>query len=189
MAYPAVFTRAALVLVFGLAVVGKLRSRRHYLSFVESLRPFVPARFVSARPASAIVSARPASAVLSASAASMLTAEFACAVLLALPATSRLSHWLAAVLLAVVTGAAGWAVAARRPAACQCFGGTARPLGRVHVIRNSLLLTLAVIGGLVDDGPMHAGGVVLAVAAGAVGALLLIRMDDLLALGGARQVA
>ena len=164
MAYLAVFTRAALVLVFVMAAVGKLRSRRRYLSFVESLRLFVPARFVPA------------------AAAAMLVAEVACAVLLVLPATSRLGSGMAAVLLAVVTGAVGWAVAAGRTASCQCFGRPTRPLSRIHVIRNSILLAVALIAVVGGHGPMHAGGAVLTAAAGAAGALLLIRMEDLLAL-------
>ena len=92
---------------------------------------------------------------------------------------------LAAAVALTVALAAGVAAVVRRGtrAHCACFGArSARPLGRLHLARNLCLLTV-ICAGLAGT-PLasgHAGvtGAVLAMAAGAVAALLFIRWDDL----------
>jgi hypothetical protein len=86
-------------------------------------------------------------------------------------------------LLAVFT--AGVALAVRRGtgARCACFGAAEQPLGARHLVRNGLLLAavgVAALGIAVASAqPLGPAGTAMAVSAGAVGALLLIRLDDL----------
>jgi hypothetical protein len=90
----------------------------------------------------------------------------------------------ASVLLSLLT--VGIAISLRRGAGgrCACFGATARPLSRRHVVRNLLLLAVSATGiiaaSISRDGARPAiGGAVIALAAGAFGGLLLVSLDDL----------
>lgn len=93
----------------------------------------------------------------------------------------------AAALIAIL--AAGVTIVIRRgtQARCACFGGrSSRPLGITHLIRNSCLLLVLAAALVVGSVGLHrtAGGrslagLVVAVLAGAVVALLFIRWDDL----------
>ena len=88
----------------------------------------------------------------------------------------------AAALLGVLT--VGIALALRRgtSAPCACFGASTRPLGGRHLVRNTLLL-LVTAGALgTPAGPVAPAGVLLGVAAGALVAVLLVRLDDLVEL-------
>ncbi|HET6296624.1 MAG TPA: MauE/DoxX family redox-associated membrane protein [Kribbella sp.] len=66
--------------------------------------------------------------------------------------------------------------------ACRCFGARAIPLGPAHVVRNALLLAVA-LAGLVTvsgaDPSVEPGGAALAGVAGLVAGLLVTRFDDL----------
>ncbi|OKI81719.1 MauE/DoxX family redox-associated membrane protein [Micromonospora sp. CB01531] len=91
---------------------------------------------------------------------------------------------LTSLLLAVLTTGVVLAVRRGTGARCACFGATERPLGRRHVVRNGILLA-SVAGALVAVAlgaayPLAPAGAAVALAAGAVGALILIRLDDLL---------
>jgi hypothetical protein len=93
---------------------------------------------------------------------------------------------LAAALLAVLTG--GIVLALRRGAdvSCACFGAGDRPLSRRHLARNGVLFLIAVGGvGVADHVPRDAAeplAVLLAGLVGAVVALVLIRLEDLVEL-------
>jgi hypothetical protein len=90
---------------------------------------------------------------------------------------------LAGLLLAVLTTGVVLAVRRRTGARCACFGAAERPLGRRHVVRNSILLAFvatALVGVLLGRTyPLPSAGTVIALMAGLVGALILIRLDDL----------
>jgi len=89
----------------------------------------------------------------------------------------------AAVLLLVFTIAIGVLLRRGERAPCHCFGVRDTPLGFAQVVRNVLLLALAIAGLLTaEDGGYPAPGVVLAVVAGAPIAALLVFFDDLVAL-------
>jgi len=81
--------------------------------------------------------------------------------------------------------AAGVAVVIRSGtrATCACFGARAsRPIGPSHLARNAFLLVLMIvglIGNSVRHGKPDTGVAIVAIAAGAVIALLIIRLDDL----------
>jgi hypothetical protein len=164
--YAEIAVRAVLVIVFAVAVVGKVRQPRE---FVASLRGFGVLPSSAVRPVAAVV------AVL----------EVATVVLLLVPAALVAGYALAAGLLAGFAGA--MAVSLRRGArpVCRCFGGRGAAVGPVHVGRNAGLVAAAVAGAvmsMVDGAALEPGPVVLAAATGVVVAAIVVRLDDLVAL-------
>ncbi len=164
--------------VFAVAAVSKLRSRRAFTEFVASLRP------MGLAPAARLPLVAGAVAV----------AEVAVTVLLAVslggplpenPASTvaALGFAGAVALLAVLTG--GVAVALRRgvSAPCRCFGVSAAPLGPIHLARNGILLVVAAVGLIsVLASPLGSGeaaGLAIAVPAGLVLGALIVAFDDL----------
>lgn len=113
-------------------------------------------------------------------------AEAAVAILVAIPATAPSGLAAAAVLsLGLTLGlAAALHRGARQP--CHCFGVSSEPLSGQHVIRNVLLLTLAVTGSVaaITTDPAAAGPAVggLAAIGGLAAALLIIFSGDVTAL-------
>jgi hypothetical protein len=78
----------------------------------------------------------------------------------------------------------------RRP--CRCFGAGTVPLGRGHVIRNLVLLVVALAGLVAAAGqPGTAGlaGALVAAVSGLVAGLLITRFDDLVELFGSADAA
>lgn len=67
-------------------------------------------------------------------------------------------------------------------APCHCFGAHDTPLGPVHVVRNVILIGLAVAGSLADANGYTVPGVAIAFVAGALVAALVVYFDDLVAL-------
>ncbi|WP_030275331.1 MauE/DoxX family redox-associated membrane protein [Streptomyces sp. NRRL B-24484] len=171
MYYAAVACRVLLALVFAASAVSKVRGRAAFTAFEDALRGMrlVPAGRV--RRTALLVAA----------------AETALPPLLALPATATAGLLLAVGLLAGLT--ASVAVTLRRGAVvgCPCFGATAVPLGRRHLVRN-LLLTAAALTALAaahrpaPDGGAQAAALLLAGGAGALAALVTATLDDLAAL-------
>ncbi len=91
---------------------------------------------------------------------------------------------LAAAALLTTVLVLGVATVVRRGtrARCACFGAASgRPLGRAHLVRNAILLAMLVCGLVI--GPLSHGsaglGALVAAGAGALGALVFIRWDDL----------
>ncbi|SDY96359.1 Methylamine utilisation protein MauE [Amycolatopsis xylanica] len=173
MSYAELFFRAFLLGVFLFAVLGKARGRAAFEEFVLSLQGLrLTPRKWSAHLAALVVAA-----------------EAAVVVLLAVPGTVVAGFGLAAVLLIGMTGAIVVAIGKGRQAPCRCFGASVTPLGTGHVVRNLILLA-ASAGGLAfagSTGATEPGGVVLALAAAAVGVLLVVRADDLMALFAVTQ--
>ncbi|MET9419434.1 MULTISPECIES: MauE/DoxX family redox-associated membrane protein [unclassified Streptomyces] len=170
MTYLLLGCRALLLVVFLVAVAGKTRSRAAFAEFTSSV---VALRLLSRRTSAA-------------AAATVVVVELATTALLVVPATAVIGLALAvALLLAFSTGIV---LALRRgdgTASCRCFGASATPLGRIHVVRN---LALAVVGGAglvtgvtasVSSWPPHPAGTVVTLAVALLGALLVIRLDDL----------
>jgi hypothetical protein len=94
----------------------------------------------------------------------------------------------AAALLLVFTVAIGLMLRREERMPCHCFGAGDVPLGPAHVVRNVVLLALAVIGPLGGAGYAPAG-VALAGAGGVLVAALAVRFDDLVDLFGSRDLA
>lgn len=162
-------------LVLLVSAVSKLRGRADYAEFVASLPAFgLPARWTRQFAAATVV------------------AEFVITALL-LPAAALIAfgsdaRWLAgaglvlaAGLFGVLTAAVRRAVARRSGAVCRCFGPARTPLARRHVVRNGVLLLVAVAGlaSSVVDTAVDPAVAALAAAVGALGAVLVVRFDDL----------
>jgi len=97
-------------------------------------------------------------------------------------ALARAALGAAAVLSAVLTGGVAAVIRRGIQARCSCFGAaSSRPLGRIHLIRNLGLLTVAcagLVGALLPPGHPTMAGVLLAAGSGAAGALVFIRWED-----------
>jgi hypothetical protein len=175
MAYLALACRGLIGLVFAVSVITKLRSGpafREFTSWLASL----PLPLVRRR----------------ATAAAMAAAEAAIVVLTGLPGTARAGLILAAVTLAVFATGTGLAVARGADQPCQCFGTSATPLGRRHVVRDIVLGVVAVAGAVAAGaGGARPAGVVVSLVAGLAVALFVVFLDDLAALfagpGGERE--
>jgi len=157
--------RAALIVVFGLAVAGKLRGRASWDAFVVSLAALgVPSSWPAAPAAAAIVGLEAVAVLL----------------LVAVPAPGLA---LAAGLLAVFTAALGLALRRGVRTPCRCFGASERPLGPAHLARNGILLALAVggvAGATLSPGLPGLQASISALLVGGTAGLLVARWDDLL---------
>jgi hypothetical protein len=147
--------------VFLASATSKLR---HFREFRRSLPALAPVRPGQVRPL----------------AITIVATETAVPVLLLLPAARFYGFALAGALLAAFTAAIGTALNRGRHAPCRCFGVSSRPLGPSHLVRNAILLISTLAGGLaLDAQPPQAAGLVIAIAAGLVGAILIVAMDDI----------
>ncbi len=169
-------------IVFGTSATAKLRGRTAYRSYRDGLREaaVVPGRLL---PATAVVLAgcEALVAVASAVAAILTAASLPRAILVSWSALAG-----AIALTSVLAAGVGVVVGRGTQASCACFGSASvRPLGAAQLVRN--LSTLAVlVAGLISYGLGHGrqtpAEAAIGVAAGAVTALILIRLDDLIAL-------
>ena len=147
--------------VFLASAISKLR---HFGEFTRSLPALAPVRPGQVRPLAVAV----------------VATEAAVPVLLLFPATVFYGFALAGALLAVFTAAIGTALKRGRRAPCRCFGASSTPLGPSHLVRNAILLISTLAGGLaLDAQPPQAAGLVVAIAVGLVGAILIVAMDDI----------
>jgi ABC-type microcin C transport system permease subunit YejB len=84
-------------------------------------------------------------------------------------------------LFCVLTAAVWRAVARRSGAVCRCFGPARTVLGYRHVVRNAMLLLVAVFGAIavsvVDS--VHPAAAAVAAVVGTLGAVMVVRFDDL----------
>ena len=168
MVYLALACRCAVGGVFGVSVAGKIRGRPAFRAFASWLAALpVPLVRGQARAAAAVIAA----------------AEATIVILVALPWTVRAGLVLAAVLLGVFAAGTWLAVARGTDASCQCFGVSASPLGRRHVVRDALLGAVAVAGVVAaGSGGARPGGVAVSLGAGLVVAGFVVFLDDLAAL-------
>jgi len=163
MGYVTIAAQAMLATVFAWAGLGKVLRRGAYPRFLAELRAM---RLV--RPGAVPVVG-----------ALAVTAELTVAVLLLAPPLARSGFVLAGLTLAALTWAVGVTLRRGTAARCRCFGTAGRELGHRHVVRNGVLLAVAVVGA-VPAGPSGAAfaGTVVGLCAGALAAVLVIRLDD-----------
>lgn len=170
MLYLALGIRCLLGGVFLVSFLTKISGRTEFDQFVASVHgmKLLPRAF--ARPVAVAV----------------VVAEFAVCVLLASPVRPAAVAGLllaAGLLLSFMIGVAG-AInrGAREP--CRCFGASQVPLGPRHLVRNAVLTLCAVLGAMacLGTGPLHAGGVSVAVVGGLLLAWLVIASDTILEL-------
>jgi hypothetical protein len=118
-------------------------------------------------------------------AAGLVIAGEACALAL-LVCAPRAGAVLSAAMLAAFTVALVAAVRGNRRAACHCFGNSDAVVGRVHVVRNALLLAIAgawIAAGASSPAELSATGAA-ALGYGALLGFLFTRWDDLAFLAG-----
>ncbi|MFI6318391.1 MauE/DoxX family redox-associated membrane protein [Nonomuraea sp. NPDC050556] len=167
MDYAALAFRCFIGLLFLLSALSKLRSRAAFLEFTVSTRQL-------------LATPRIPTGIAAGTAAG---AELAVPVLLAVPVSVRLGFSVACLLLAAFTVAIVAALRRKVSASCRCFGASSAPLGRAHVVRNTLLFLVSALGLALGTGaPIEPAGWVITAAAAAVAAVLVARLDDLLAL-------
>lgn len=112
--------------------------------------------------------------------AALIGAELATAVLLAVPATASLATVAAVVVFAGLTGGVAVVLSRRMTVRCACFGAQATPLRPIHLVRNGFLLTCAVAAVATGSaGPLDGSGWILGASAGAVLAVVTVRLEDL----------
>jgi hypothetical protein len=171
--YLEVCCRVVIGFVFLLAVVGKLRGRAELTAFTESLGSF---GLRSARLRSALATA-------------VITVEAVTVVLLAV--TPRLGLGLAAAMLVAFTAAVVATKATGREVRCRCFGADGGLMGRPHLIRNGVLVVIAVAGlaAVTSATTPHLGLLAATVSAAVLGAVALAHWDDLRFALGTRQSA
>ena len=162
--------RIALCVVFAVSAFGKLRGRAARRDFRRSLRDMrlLPSRLV----------ATVAGVVAAGEAAAALALPWPASAAYGLPAAAALVALFTAVLITV-----RWR---RLDVACPCFGTTRSPVGPGHIVRNLLLITIAVAalqGPNVDLWRLPTvPGAVLAWTAGLVCGLVLVHTDELISL-------
>lgn len=162
--------RVLLAVVFFAAAVSKMRGRNR-TEFRASLGAFG----VNPRRRSAVVAA-------------VIMCELATAVLLAADVTALAGLVVGAALLIVFTMAIKSVLRRGTSASCRCFGASTQPLGRRHLVRNAILLSIAAVG-ITGTSPATALGVagwnpaalMVAGFVAVVLAALVISYDDLVA--------
>jgi hypothetical protein len=173
---------AMVACVYATSASAKLANRREYRAFRDGLAGtrLVPPRLL--RPASAVLVGSEAGA-----GAALITATILSTAGLpgAVPVTAAALACSIA-LTAALTAGVTVVVRSGTKVKCACFGASAgRELDRSHVARNAGLLAVlvaALIGIALGPGKAAPAADALAIAAGIVAALLVIRFDDLVSL-------
>jgi hypothetical protein len=158
--------------VFGFAVVGKLRDRASWTDFVATTAAMVPTRRIPAGPVAVLV-------VAAELATSLLTVA---AVLTRDTTVELLAFALAGVLL--MGFAAGIAGVLRRGLSvrCNCFGAGGAVFGATHLARNASLLLIVAAGlvaSLTGRPESLDAAALVAITAGAIAGLLAAHWDEL----------
>jgi len=169
MAYVSLAARAAVGLVFVVALLNKLRSRARRTEFVAATRRLAPDWLGRLVPAVTL-------------AATVAVAEACIVALLSAPGTGAWGLALAMGVAGIFAAAIGAALRRDDRSPCNCFGASTRPLGLGQLMRNLLLITIAGLGmvaELAGDGPAGLAGTLVALAAGGVLAILLVFADDI----------
>ncbi|WP_053736633.1 MauE/DoxX family redox-associated membrane protein [Nocardia sp. NRRL S-836] len=163
MLYLEVCCRVVVGLVFLLAVAGKLRGRAELTAFTESLGSF------GLRPAR----------LRSALATTVIAVEAVAVVLLAV--APRLGLGFAALVLVAFSGAVLAAKATGREVRCRCFGADGGLMGRKHLIRNGVLVAVALTGLVpaTSAATPHLGLLAATTSAAVLAAVALAHWDDL----------
>jgi hypothetical protein len=180
--YPLVLATASTGVVLAASATSKLRTVAGYRAFARSLRALglVPAALVGAV-AVVITAVEAGTAIGLVAALAGVVAGAAWAVPAAVAALL-----VAVALLAVLSVGIALALRRRSTATCACFGAADRPLSARHVLRNAAMLSVALMGVVaavvVPPAAVDLAGVALCGPVGAVIAVVLIRLDELVEL-------
>jgi hypothetical protein len=158
--------RTVLTVVFGLALVSKVRSRAAFAEFAGSLGDIGWLRGRLQAVASAAIA----------------VAEAAVVTLLLVPAAVSWGFGASTLLLAAFTLTTASAVARGDRVRCRCFGAGHGQIGPAQLVRNVVLIALSAAG-LALAPASHRGpgaaALVLAVGLALLAGLALVRWDDL----------
>lgn len=162
--YLALGCRWLLAGVFLVSLFGKLRGPAAYTAFVAATASLLATGTRQARVLAPLT--------IAAEAATIVALGFGRAGLVA--AAALLGCFTIELMRAVRRGSA---------VPCRCFGASTTPVGVHHVVRNVVLIGLAVAaaGFAGDDAPLDPGALVVTALAAAVGVLVTARLDDLVA--------
>lgn len=166
MPYLVSLCQGLLAVVLLVSATSKLRSGQALRAFSESLASM---RLVRAARTRAVAIA-------------VANAEGVAAALLLVPATRDAGFAAAAALLAVLTVGVAVVLARGTAQPCRCFGTSATPLSRRHLVRNVLLCAAALAGIAVPGGEPPLAGALIALFAGASAGLLVTALDELVTL-------
>ncbi|MFD5387901.1 MauE/DoxX family redox-associated membrane protein [Streptomyces sp. NPDC127074] len=159
--------RIFLGLVFLCSAISKLRSPAAFRSFRRAVGRLAPPLRRRTGPVAVL----------------LVMAEAAVITALAIPATIPAGFALAlALLVAFTTGLVG--VLRRKVSApCHCFGGRGAPVAPRHVVRNAVLIAVALTGlgvwPAVPDETGSPAGLLLAAGVAALLAMITVTLDDL----------
>jgi Methylamine utilisation protein MauE len=170
MPYLVIGARAMLFVIFVASFTSKMRSRTAFAAFADSLAGF------------GIRSTR----LQAGTAGIVISAEAAAAFLVALPFTVT---WGLAAGGLIITAFTAQASIARRQGlrpVCKCFGSATSAFGATHIMRNGLIIAVAIAGLLAEaaGGRTHlaAAPVVLATGVAVLAGAGVVVWDDLAAL-------
>jgi hypothetical protein len=163
--YVALTCRVVMAVTFGVSACSKARSRAAFLDFVGWLGGIAP---VSRRTATPVAGA-------------LVITEIVVACAMVVPASARPGLMLAALLLTVFAVGIFRALRQGVRAPCKCFGTSTTPLGWPQIVRNVLLVVVALTGAVTlnGDGGMAIAGIVLSLVAGLLLVLPVVFYDDL----------
>lgn len=175
MGYGILAARVLVGVVFAASAIGKLRGVTALRDFEEAVRGMgLPAFLV--RPVAFTV----------------VAAECAIPLLVAAPLGAAAGLSLAAVMLMGFTVVIAGLLRRDAPASCHCFGGSSLPVGARHLVRNGFLLLVAMTGAVEEFAGARPArdlsGCAVTAFGAVVGALLVIRLDDLAELMGGPAV-
>ena len=168
--YVEVACRLLLATVFVISLTGKVSGRSAWIAFEDSLREM------------AVVA--PSNVPLTAVASAAVEAVIVVCLLVPAPALGLIGFVLSAGLLAVFAYAITAVVRRKQAIACRCFGASTTPLSVRHIVRNGILVAIAILGAVATIGSA-AAQLPVAIMAGVIGAvlgMLVAAMDDLVAL-------
>lgn len=175
MPYLVIGARAMLFVIFVASFTGKARSRAAFTAFADSLAGFgLRGTGLQARTAGIVIAA-----------------EGAAAVLIALPFTAIWGLAAGGLIITVFTAKAAMARRQGLRPVCNCFGFSKSALGARHIMRNGLIIAVAMAGLLAElaSGRTHLGvaPVVLATGIAVIAGTGIVVWDDLAALLGPPQ--
>ncbi|MFC4148791.1 MauE/DoxX family redox-associated membrane protein [Micromonospora mangrovi] len=160
--------QAAMAIIFAVAAGSKVWKPSAFRQFCNSLSRTLPIR----------------GRLTSALAATVLLTEAVVALSVTVPALATGAFVLAGVLLVSFTGSTLYTLRQGSREPCFCFGMSAKPAGRLEVLRNLILLAITTVGfaGARDSGSLtypSLGVTALMVSVGCVFALLVINAREI----------
>jgi hypothetical protein len=175
MPYLVIGARAMLFVIFVASFTSKVRSRTAFAAFADSLAGFgIRGARLQARSAGIVI-----------------TAEAAAAVLVALPFTVVWGLTAGGLIITVFTAQASIARRQGLLPVCNCFGSAKSKFGARHIMRNGLIIAVAIAGLLAEfaSGRTHlaVAPVVLATGLAVIAGAGIVVWDDLAALLGPLQ--